>query len=363
MQYEHQEAEMTTRRHFLSKSAVAFAGGLVPPLSCGPTCAASQSAVSDDFVLKSQSLPQADVILPTDRLPPPLGKKKRIAAVTTAYFKSSHADDIITKFIEGYAVVGRIHLPHCEIVSLYVDQFSESDIARGMAARYGIPVMKTPAEALTLGGKELGVDGVLLIGEHGDYPTNEKGQKLYPRRRRFEEVVKVFRQSGRSAPVFNDKHLSYSWDNAEWMYQQAQELEFPMMAGSSVPVTWRIPPLSFRPGIPLDSAIVAGYGGFESYGFHCLEFLQTFVERRQGGETGVKAVQALEDAAALRAAQSGDWPAKLLPAAIAPVLKQQRQPFNLQDLRRPAVSGRVRSVLLLGQKRSYHGWRFVSLRC
>ena len=29
----------------------------------------------------------------------------------------------------------------------------------------------------------------------------------------------------------------------------------------------------------------------------------------------------------------------------------------------PAVSGRVRSVLLLGQKRSYHGWRFVSLRC
>jgi hypothetical protein len=28
-----------------------------------------------------------------------------------------------------------------------------------------------------------------------------------------------------------------------------------------------------------------------------------------------------------------------------------------------AVSGRVRSVLLLGQKRSYHGWRFVSLRC
>ena len=61
-----------------------------------------------------------------------------------------------------------------------------------MAARYRIQMFKTPAEALTLGGKELAADGVLLIGEHGDYPTNEKGQKLYPRRRLFEEIVKVF---------------------------------------------------------------------------------------------------------------------------------------------------------------------------
>ena len=328
---------MTTRRHFLSGSATALVAGIAAPTSWGRICNAQQSAALDNFVLKSQPLPQPPVRLPTDRLPPPQGKKKRIAAITTAYFKYSHADDIITKFIEGYSVVGRIHSPHCEVVSLYVDQFPDSDIARGMAARYGIPLMTTPADALTMGGKELNVDGVLLIGEHGDYPANEKGQVLYPRRRLFEEVVNVFRQSGRSVPVFNDKHLSYSWENAEWMYRQARKLGFPMMAGSSVPVTWRLPPLSLRPEVPLDSALVVGYGGFESYGFHCLEFLQTFVERRQGGETGVKAVQAIEGVAALNAAASGEWPAELFPVATAPVVKPGAQPFKIQDLSHPIV--------------------------
>ncbi|GBD34936.1 hypothetical protein HRbin36_00040 [bacterium HR36] len=132
-------------------------------------------------IVGTQPLPEPKVLLPTDDVPR-IGPPKRIAAITTVYWKYSHADDIITKFIEGYAIVGRIHRPHCRVVSLYIDQFPETDIGRGLAARYKIPIFKTPAEALTLGGKELAVDGVLLIGEHGNYPTNEKGQTLYPRR-------------------------------------------------------------------------------------------------------------------------------------------------------------------------------------
>ena len=42
------------------------------------------------------------------------------------------------------------------------------------------------------GGSKLAVDGVLIIGEHGKYPRNEKGQMLYPRYEFFKQVVKVF---------------------------------------------------------------------------------------------------------------------------------------------------------------------------
>ncbi len=153
-----------------------------------------------------------------------------------------------------------------------------------MTARYGIPLVKSVEESLTLGGENLAVDGVLLIGEHGDYPFNEKGQHLYPRRELFEKIVNVFRKTGKTAPVYNDKHFSYSWENAEWMYRQSQELGFPMTAGSSVPVAWRRPALSFRPGIELDSALSVGFAGEESYGFHTLEVLQSFVERRRSGD-------------------------------------------------------------------------------
>src|SRR4051794_15423039 len=197
-----------TRRVFLHTAGAALAISPVGP-------AAVQDDPAGDFLLKSQLKPEPRIVLPTDALPKPDGPKKRIAAITTAYFKYSHADDIITKFIEGYAIAERTHLPHCEVVSLAIEQFPRSDIGRGMAARYGIPLFDSPAKALTRGGSDLAVDGVLLIGEHGEYPINDRGQQLYPRLRLFADIIETFRRSGRSVPVYNDKHFSYSWTDAE----------------------------------------------------------------------------------------------------------------------------------------------------
>jgi hypothetical protein len=99
------------------------------------------------------------------------------------------------------------------------------------------------AEALTLGGNKLAVDGVVIVGEHGDYPKTPKGQVQYPRYRFFQETVKVFQASGKSVPVFNDKHLSWNWEWAKEMYDTSRSMGFPFLAGSSLPVTWRIPSL------------------------------------------------------------------------------------------------------------------------
>ncbi|MBI1916682.1 MAG: hypothetical protein HYS12_18395, partial [Planctomycetes bacterium] len=144
----------------------------------------------------------------------------------------------------------------------------------------------------------------------------------YPRRRLFEDVVKVFRDSKRSVPVFNDKHLSYSWKDAKWMVDQSRELGFPMMAGSSVPVTWRRPDLQPSLGTDWTAALSVGYGHFEVYGFHTLEALQVMTERRKGGETGVKAVQCLEGADVWTAAEAGKWDRSLLEAALRRVPKR-----------------------------------------
>lgn len=270
------------------------------------------------FVMKSQPLPQPVVHLPTDALPPPEkdGPPRRIAALTTAYFRYSHADDIITKFIEGYSVVGRTHVPHCRVVSLHVEQTDATDIGRPLAARYGIPVFETPEGALTLGKGKLDVDGVLIIGEHGDYPFNGKGQHLYPRRRLFEQTTAALRDAGRGVPIYNDKHLSYDWGFARGMVDQARALGAAMMAGSSVPVAWRRPALALRPGAPIESVLALGFSGVEVYGFHALELLQTFAEKRQGGETGVAAVRCLEGDAAWEAARRGEWRIDLLRAAL-----------------------------------------------
>ncbi len=311
-----------SRRQFLATSSSAI---LLPSADANPN--------DSDPVGQSQRMPEPKIVFPTDGIARN-GRPKRVAAITTTYWKYSHADDIITKFIEGYAVIGRIHRPHCRVVSMYIEQFPETDIGRGMAARYRIPLFRKPADALRVGGKKLAVDAVLLIGEHGDYDLNEIGQKLYPRHRLFSEIVKVFEASDRSVPIFNDKHLSYSWKKAQWMYEQSRKLKFPMMAGSSVPVAWRLPPLDLRPGAELDAALAVGAGHVESSGFHILEILQTFAEKRGKGETGVRAVQCLQGKEAWQAAAKGLWSRPLLEAIVARIPERRG---TLNDDRDPIV--------------------------
>src|SRR5439155_9468596 len=138
------------------------------------------------------------------------------------------------------------------------------------------------AEALCLGADKLAVDAVLSIGEHGSYPINKKGQQEYPRKRFFDEIVAVFRRSGKVAPVFNDKHLSYRWDWAKEMYDTTRELKIPLMAGSSVPLAQRIPALEIPAGTKISEAVSIHVGGLDSYDFHAWEVLQSLVENRRG---------------------------------------------------------------------------------
>src|SRR5262245_45834034 len=170
--------------------------------------------------------------------------RPKIAAVATVYHKFAHAQHIVDRFLEGYGWNGEHHHPPMDLVSLYVDQVGDRDLSRERAARFpNMKIYPSIAEALTLGGSKLAVDGVILVGEHGRYPRNEKRQTMYPRYEFFQEIVKVFRSSGRSVPVFNDKHLSWNWEWAREMYDTARQMGFAFMAGSSLPVTWRTPSL------------------------------------------------------------------------------------------------------------------------
>src|SRR5947199_1356081 len=219
---------------------------------------------------------------------------KRIAIVTTIYRYLSHGQHMGDRFLVGYPYGGAWQRPNIKVVSLYVDQKPEGDLSGERAREFGFKVYPSIAEALRCGGSKLAVDAVLIIGEHGNYPTNSKGQVLYPRYEFFEQCVKVFEQDGRAVPVYNDKHLSYSFEKAKAMVDASRRMRFPMLAGSSIPVTWRLPAIDLPLGCKIEEALMVGEGGSDAMDFHALEGLQCMVERRRGGETGVKAVQLLE---------------------------------------------------------------------
>ena len=243
-------------------------------------------------------------------------EKLPVAAVVTAYYNASHADVIVGKILDGFEQNGGPG-PDLRLVSLYTDQVPNSDISRDLAKKYGFRICSSIDDALTLGTDQIQVAGVLSIAEHGDYPrTADTKQKQYPRKRFFDEIAATFQRCGKVVPVFNDKHLSYRFDDALAMVETARRMKIPLMAGSVLPVTWRMPPIELPRDCEIEEALSIGYGGREDYGYHALETHQCMMERRLGGETGVSAVRAVEGDVLLKARSAGLWSNDLFVAAL-----------------------------------------------
>lgn len=270
-----------------------------------------------------------------------MNQPKKVAAIITEYRLHSHADVIVGKILEGF-LHDNGEGPRMKLASMYVDQTPVRDMSREMSRKHQVPIYRTIAEAVTLGGKNVAVDGVLCIGEHGKYPRNDRGQVLYPRRRFFAEVCDVFARTQKSVPVFNDKHLAATWTDAKWMYDRSRELFVPFMAGSSLPVTWRKPPLTLPKNCQLTEVVQIGYGPIEAYGFHALEAMQCMIERRKGGETGVASVQCLQGEEMWKALDAGRWSKSTLEAAI------ERVPAHVQgDYRAPTTRANDAALFLV----------------
>ena len=230
-----------------------------------------------------------------------MAERKKVAAIVTTYFPHSHADLIVSKFAAGFPTRDGLIEPSVDLVSMYMDQLHPADVGMELAREHGVDVYPSIRGALTLTPPsatghwptasdwkvgDLAVDGVLIIAEHGDYCGNERGRQMYPRRYFFEQVCGVLAASDRAVPIFNDKHLAYSWADCVWRYERARELGAPFMAGSSIPVIERIPELEHEAGTHIEEALSLGYfhsyvNGLDSYGFHGLEGLQCMTERRQ----------------------------------------------------------------------------------
>jgi hypothetical protein len=263
----------------------------------------------------------------------------RIAAIATAYYKLSHADVIISRWLKplpsdrahGWPAYGH-EKPRTEIVSAHIVQCLENDIGQEVVTQHGVPLFPTIRDALMMGGDALAVDGVLLIGEHGEYPFNEYGQKTYPRRELFDEIVAVFRETGRTVPVFSDKHFSYDADSARHMVATAKEMGFPLMGGSSIPLAGLGPEWNMPDGLELDEALSVYYHLPETYGYHSVELLQSVVANRAGGESGIEAVTSYYDESFWEAEAEGIWPRDLMQAALAasPTVKPGDYRTNVQ---------------------------------
>ena len=243
-------------------------------------------------------------------------RRPRIAFLGTVVFQHSHAQHFLDRFAMGQSWRGQWEAPRLDVAGIFLDQVRDDDLGKARIKKYGLASYPTIEETLTLGGEKLAVDGVVIIGEHGDYPQTVKGQTRYPRYEWFKKVVDVFEDSGRSVPVFNDKHLSTDWAECQEMVDDSRRLSFPFYAGSSLPVTWRLPSIDMPFDVPLSESVCVAYGGIDSYDFHALETAQCMSERRRGGEVGIRSVLTLSGEAMYEHLATRETTAKLFVSAL-----------------------------------------------
>lgn len=280
-------------------------------LSLLPVSGNAFASLPSESLSHHQNKPDAFINTDNRELP------KRLAAIVTVFRKNSHAEVTIGKYLEGYNRDNRPPYPKSKVVSIFTEQVPENDTSRYLADKYNVPIYPTVMDALTLGGDEIAVDGVILIGEHGEYRMNKKQQKLYPRYEMFLKITDAFRKFHKSVPVFNDKHLSWNWRQAKRIVEISRELNFPMLAGSSVPVAYRQPAVDVPFGVKQKHAVALAFSWLDVYGFHLLEALQCITERRQGGETGVKSVQCLEGKECWKFIKETQWVNRLFNEALS----------------------------------------------
>jgi hypothetical protein len=276
-------------------------------------------------LLCQSSLDSPGVLIPLQAAEPASSSPtKNIAAIVTVYRHNSHADVIVSRLLQTDTLDGKGKDSPLQLVSLFTDQRPPDDLSRPLAAAHRFRMSETIEDALTLGTGRLAVDGVLLVAEHGEYPKSPTGNTQYPKRRLWEGIIDVFRASGRVVPVFIDKHLADNWTDAKFIYDCARVMNVPLMAGSSLPSTWRRPLADVKRDARLREIVGITFHTTDAYGFHALEIVQALAEQRPGGETGLKAVQTLAGEAVWRALDEKAFDADLFDAAW----KRLSQPHN-----------------------------------
>jgi len=293
----------------------------------------------------------------------------RLAILGNSYTEGSQLQGIADCFLAGYPENGKWHVPNVQVVSLYMQPAEEAraanparpapnaataatrtarrmeepshprgaqswqlqtarrapaepaeipgDLSAGRASEFGFRRCQSIAEALRGGGDQLAVDAVLVVLDPGEYARNDKGQVLYPSDDFLQQCAQVFEEDGRAVPYFNHGRLSHSFRQAQSMVATAERLKFPLMGGCSLPLTWRLPDVDVPLGGQLQEAVMVGIGSYDGTDYDSLEAMQAMVERRKGGETGVKAVQLLEGDDVWAAADAGHWPKELLSSALS----------------------------------------------
>ena len=271
---------------------------------------------------------------------------RKIAFLLDEFTTPSPAQQLLDRFLIGYPRDGVLRRFEGTQVSAYLAVSIESNFGE-RPKEFDLDVAHTVEEAVA------DADAVVIVSRRPGAQANEAFLKI------------ALERAPEGAACFVHGALANSLTTARTLAATAAARRIALVAGTPLSVTWRLPPVELPAGTPLTEALIvvqvnpqaiqatppsppATLAGAE---LHALDGLLPVIERRRGGESGIRTVRFLEGKELWRAGQKGLWSWPLLAAALSRSHTPQGD---------PVLDGRTQDLVGLGLvpklARNPRGW-------
>jgi hypothetical protein len=130
-------------------------------------------------------------------------------------------------------------------------------------------------------------------------------------------LTKVLEAMPSGTACFAYGALTSTSDVAKRLVALAAKRNVALVSATSVATTFRLPDTDIAPGTPLKEALIVVQGASPLAELLALDGLLPVLERRRGGEVGVRSVSRIEGNDVWSAGDEGAWSRELLAAAIS----------------------------------------------
>jgi hypothetical protein len=271
---------------------------------------------------------------------------RRIAFLLEEFSTPSPAQQLLDRFLVGYPRDGQWHKFDDVTISAYLAVTSESDFG-SRVEEHDLVIASTVERAIE------NADAVVIVPRRPGALANEDFVKL---------ALELAPEGG---ACFVHGTLANSDISARAFAAQAAKRTINLLAGTAMGVTWRLPPIEVPADTPLTEALIvvqvstlfttssqpASAATLAGAELNALEGLLPRIEKRRGGESGVRAVRWMEGRELWRAGDKGQWSWPLLAAALSRSHTPQGD---------PVTDGRTQDLVGLGLvpklARNPRGW-------
>jgi hypothetical protein len=224
---------------------------------------------------------------------------RKIAFVVEEFAPRSPSQQLLDRFLVGYPRDGEFHtLADCEIL-LSAREKSDPSELQARTREFGLKRPANPADAV------FGADAIVVVWRGSEAKANH-------------ELLEMVLQTARAgARCFVHGTLANDAKAAERFVQLAATRDIALCSGTSTAVTYRLPEIDLPRGARVHEALIVVQGPFGDAELEALNGLLPVLERRHGGEAGIRQTLAFSGQEVWQAGNAGRWSWRLLAAAIS----------------------------------------------